>query len=665
MSSRLFMISACCVALIAGPAFPQSLSTLTPTQSTASSQAVNPANMRAALRAWGLDRPNPNLRYTKRTITSDRAEFENVVISSGPSGSLTLENLVITRTANAGASSGQFNVLATDALSTSGPTIGSITLTGVRGNADLGTFLLSLGDTTTLAQITPTQTTTPALQTNMIAERLTMTDLSSGNRAGKMAITIKEIALVNPSIANGLNGADSISVKDIVAEDDAAKIKIASVGVTEVGAPITAFLNPKANGLASPFDLMTLTLGGFSLDDLTMTYKKAGPAAVLNSLSLANIRVGAISKGYMDRFGFSGLKLEGVAARQPWQMSLASVSATGINLGYVGEATRYMQATIGAALRRSPTSNATTATTNPNAQVPASGPRRTLSELLPGGPLDGGFTGFDLADFSGSVAGFDVTLDKIEFKQQRNGTGIVTRADLLTSQLRISWANMRPPESGPMSAFFRQLGGTDITARISMLTSFVPETDLLTLESYTFDLVDWGSVNLGIKVSGLTSFMAKTSFTDIINMTSAPTPSGAASTRAAIADMLKIYSGVAINSAQLDGIDRGGIEKAARLSSVMSRRAASGAPIAPSLSGDQIRDIRNLWAQKPRNFSGDKTKPGIERQMSLAYARWLESGGKMTFSMNPPTPLGVSIFDSNTAPSLETLGFRVTNQAPR
>jgi hypothetical protein len=654
MLSRSLLLSTCCLAFIATPALPQSNQSQQRTSRSVLQQpAVQAPTLRAALRLWGLDRQSTRLRFTKRDLTSDTADFSTIV-STGEDGKVvTLENLVIRRNAAPGPNFGQFTIEGTKMVGPDGLTMGGFSLVGLRGGDNLAGLVSKFGSA--VASGAESKSLQMAPSTNPISiARFTMTDLvtQSGGTAKSTRVSIGEISLNDIVLAENVRQFEGLSIKDLAYGDNESEFKLGSLVISGVGPTLMAFLQRPQNGARTPMDISQLTLGGLALSDLSMTFRSIGGSrSPIDSLGLQALSIGEVKQGFMEHFRFSGVKFDGMAGRQPWQMTLARIGVTGLNLGYISEVSRYFRATIKAALA-SPNA--------PSAPSVSASPGRALKDMLPGGPLDSGFTGFDLAELKVSGGGLEFDIDQIGFKQERNPQGIVTRADFTPTQMRLAWPQSPGSRPNPVTAMLSGINAHEIMARFSVSSSFEPGTDRLNLESYRFEIVDWGSFNLGFTLSGMDAFMAKTSFSDLLKYAAPPVTRSNKSSRSALTDMLGLYRDISITTGQIEITDSGGLNKAARLVGSQGRRIVSGT--SANLTIDQIRNRRIEWAQKPRATAGDKSKPAVLRFFSIAVARWLEGGGSMKIAIAPPRPIGVAEFNEPNELSVERLGLKITNQ---
>lgn len=609
------------------------------------SPSANPRSLRAALRSWGLHRASNNFAFTKRTLTTDRVDYENVVFWGGSNKATLIERLVVTRNTALGAKFGEFTIEAGKVSTASGITIGRVSAVGIRGANNLADVFAAISTVTSV----PLPSTPAQLATSF--ESLSLTDMAV-NRSPSSTnsnVTIGEITLSGPIFDGALRTLTGLSVRNFVGGDSNYQIKLGSLEVTEASDQTATLLRALSDGTSPFINFLAHDLGTLSVKDVAVSAKHPGRSSALTTFGIENFRLSNVKQGVVDQFVVSGFKMAGLVARQPIELSLASVGVSGINLAYFSELGNYFKASMPAVMggRKA------------NAPAPPTQPRRVFADLLKGGPLDGGFTGLDLADFRMSAGGIVLDLDKIQFLQQRNSAGIVTRADMEPTQVRVSWADMASAAPARMALLTEQLGASDIVMRVSFKSSFAPETDVMTLESYKFELIDWGRLDMGMTLSGLSAFLVNTSFSDLLEMTSVRSPQTGASSRAMFADLMKLYKNISINSARLEIVDFGGLDKAARISTTMTSR-----PNRPSSTNQALnsRDIRAAWAQEPRNMSGNKSKPALERMFGLGVARWLEDGGTLNLIMTPPMPLNIADFSSESKITPQSIGLRIINQ---
>ena len=648
MLSRAVILSTCAIVLAATPALPQTVPTITANLGAQVQLAPNPTSMRAALRQWGLDRQSPKFRFAKRSITEDRVEFTDVT-SIGNAGLLTtFSSFVISRSTLPGPSFGEFNIEIRNVVNSDRDHADTLTIVDLRSNSGLAS-ILSMGGGLVPGSSRGAPSPSGAV---FAADRITITGAvaETGEGATALKTTVGEASLFNPVFSNGNIDFTGMSFKDSRFVDAELDMKFASFELTDIVGGVKQLYSKPAGSDKLP-DIASVSFGSFSMSGLTMSLRKVGDAVQpLDEMSLSSLRFAGVRPGMWDAIEFSGFKGSGVVGDKPWQFSLERFAMAGVNTDYFTKIGDYIR-------RLTPNVDDKTP---PAATPPPNRPRRTLASLLPGGPLDGGLASFDMTDFRASAAGVNFDLDTISLRQQKNSAGIVTRLDFAPTQLRLSW----PPAAGAgdpkLAGLLSAFGENEVKLRLSLAASFNPATDLVNLETYKFELVDWGQFDFGMTLSGVSAFLRNTSLEDIMKVVPTTRPAAQANARPAeLGKLIELYRDLRVNAAQIEVADTGGLDKAVRISANVSNRGATTPPN-PTLA--QIRETRLQWAQMPRALSGDKNQDPVMRQISLAVARWLEGGGSMRISLSPSQPLSFTELEQVSTMPAQRSGIRATNQ---
>jgi hypothetical protein len=161
-------------------------------------------------------------------------------------------------------------------------------------------------------------------------------------------------------------------------------------------------------------------------------------------------------------------------------------------------------------------------------------------------------------------------------------------------------------------------------------------------------------------LTGVAQMMAETSFEDVIAASLPGPSSGRANPMDQLKPLMALYKRVSVNTARMEVFDLGGLDKAAQIFAARGRNTPSTQPIA---TPQQLQQQRVSWAEKPRNASGDKTKPLLERQFSIALARWLENGGSFAIALNPSTPIAISSLADQGTINPALWGLAITNRS--
>jgi hypothetical protein len=676
---RRILISTSILAFWATPALPQ----LSPAQTSRASVAAAVASapsMRAALRAWGLDRQTRTNRFNKVAVTNERATFDTLALEGPDGAKTTLENLVITRSNLPGPTFGHFTIVGDKFSDADGTRIERISIVGLRGGSNLISAVKALSNVTALRA----RPVTGGVQSMAFADSVSISDVSTNVTSADRPrlVRLAQVDLTQVTFDNQMRGFETLTLKDGAFDFKQYTTTFSSVEVRGVGADLLTSLDTAEGTPATPLDVMGLALGHLSINGLNYAFKGQGnQAPPLNNLTLDRLSVDNIKDGLIGQFSMSGLKLNGGVGSKAWKMGLDRFNLGEVNLNYFAK----LGESFSLAFNKKPPPNPSQpnpsqpnpsqpnpSQPNPSQQVatnpvPAT-PRAMLKDILKGGPLDSGMGSISLGNLSAEAGGFNFNIDQIGLTQVRESGGIIIRADLAPTQMRFSWPTQAldgPVQASarntPAPSLLASLGTDHVTMRFSGASTFSPQTDRVAVENYEIEVVDWGKVKMDFALTGVAQMMAETSFEDVI-AASLPGPSR---TRANPMDQLKpmlaLYKNISLNTARMEVFDLGGLDKAARIFAARGRNAASVQPIA---TPQQLLQQRVSWAEKPRNASGDKTKPALERQFSIAIARWLENGGSLAIAVNPSTPIAMATLADQATVNPASWGLAITNRAP-
>jgi hypothetical protein len=652
--------------LFASPALPQTLpvQTLQTNPGQALATQPRPRSVRAVIRNWGLDRQSSVMSFSRGPATPERAEFTALTFTDSTGRPSQIDRLVITRDTAAGANLGRIDIEMAGITGADGTKIARLRLVGVSDGA------VSLGVLNTLwGARNTTNNNDRALARNnrspsaVSFDSLIATDIiaaAPADRADRADIAINELTITDLRINGPASSFGNLSIKNMAYDTNEVTITIASFGALQAQSAFTQlFREPRTTNLTLD-DFMSLSLGGIAMDGLSFKYKKiAETAPPLKTITLASLRLGRIGNGFIEAFGFGGLAASGGEGGKAWQAGLSRVNVTGINLGYfkqVGKAIKVSLAQLRVPSRRNePTSIPASARSTPSSA------KVFLKDIQRGGPLDSGVAGFEMADLTLTGAGFNFGIDQIGIRQQLNSDGIITSLNLIPTHMRLTLPLEQPSRAGgSFDRFLTSLGVREFVLRFDGKASFDPQRDVVSVDQYQFELVDWGRLNMNFTMTGLTAFMAETTMDDIMAASMPVKPSANTDAMSQLRQIGAIYKSIAIASGRLEFTDLGGLDKAATIAAVAASPRSPATSI--SVTAQNRLVTREGWGQKLRNQYGDKTKPLLMRQLSIAIARFLEMGGTLAIEANPPTPITLTSMTTPPTNPVGQWGLKFTNR---
>ena len=668
MTFRSLIISVSCFALCGLPLLPHTPALANSSVDSSPPKAatlIGHPSLRAALRVAGLDRPSHRSSFTRVDLTPDRAVFRDVSINLGAANRMTIGALTITRDSAQGRINGRLSVVASNVMRASGVivetmSVETISLNGISGAINLIDLLTSVIARPTLSApfnrpagvtlaIAPARINRISL-INSKSDALENAEITqSGDRK---ETSIGEIAMSNVVLDGSVRSLEALTARDIVIDDKKETLKVGHLSINDPNeAAWTGFSTPK-HGRFRTDHLIALALGGATLENLSLTSKARNASAQpVRLMSLEILRLGGMKQGFVEQFGITGLRLEGGTGANAWEFGLARLTLGSINLRYL--------AVLGAIFTKSFNAAASNAQTPPPVQSDPAGTLK-LKDVLTGGPLDGGIASFELVDLIVTRGGARFNIDQIALRQERNSAGIITAAELLPTQFRLAWNT--PAQTGAtnqITGLLATLGRQDFTLIFAGRSTFSPDTDILELDRSRMELVGWGAIDAQFAMSGLNQFMAQTSLADLVSLSTTAARPSTVSPAGQLTQLLAFYRGIYLNSARLEVKEFGGLNKLAQMFAAGGPRGRNSAQ-AP-LTGEQLTQKREGWAQFFRERAGDKSKSAIERTLSIATARFLESGAALIIDVNPPIPIGIG--DVTTPPSdrVRQLGLQVSN----
>jgi hypothetical protein len=647
MLSRRLLATTCVLALFATPG----LSQTTPTAPTSALRQTGatltpPANMRAALRAFGLERQSSTSRFTKGVITNDQAQFSALSFVDADGKRSTLENLTIVRETAAGANFGTFTLQGNAFLETDGSGMGSFRITGLRGGTNLLQSLSTASGPRAGNGSARRDGGTPVMFADSIS--VNNVTLNQTDADGLTIARAEQINFVNIAFGPQALGFDTMEMKNCDFDFKTMRATIKTVRMN--GYASDAFPAIPSAGASAAFDLFKVALGGLSFEDMTYSFKgSAGKPSPLDTMSIGRLGVADIKDGFIGSFLLSGVKLNGGTGANAWEMGLAKLGLADLNMRYFSE--------MGSALAKLVPAEAGAPPRLPPRATP---PPILLKDLLKAGPLDSGVSGLDMADFKVSIAGFDFSIDQIGLTQRRNNDGIAIAMDMIPTTMRLKWPEFGEGSTNPIAKIVEMMDVDDVALRFSGGATFEPSTDVVNVSNYQFEMINWGKVRMDFAVLGIAKLYSEKTLTDMVAAGASAQPKAGTPAKAQLNAMFALYKDVGIKSGRMELFDLGGLDRGTKLFMAMSRQNNPTLAV----SAQEVRSQRDAWAQTARSEAGKKSSPLFLRQIALSGARWMENGGSITVQANPTSPILGGEFLGSAAPPVERWGFSVTHTPP-
>ncbi len=651
---RCLIATICCAGLVT-PVMPQTLpSSAASTAHTQAPDFATPTSLRAALRAWKLDRPVADRRFTRTQLSNERAVYENLDVTDQNYGQVKIGTLTLTRQTERGPTFGQLSLEATDVSYGASIKVAKVSMSGVISTNSPLAILNTILSSNRAALAAQNASNNGARIGSITLSGLSNTKAHEGENT---QFTASEATLTNVVVTSNVRSFDSLNIKDIAMEDRVSLFKIAALSMNDIGAGFWDGFSGSRDGAFDVAKLGTLTLGGASIDGISISAKpNSAKPSPFRTISLANFTLKGLKDGNIDLFGFTNFSVAGGAEAKAWQGRFASLRLEGINTRYFAVLGEVLKSGLSSLSRQGGT-----ATTAPSALASD----LKLNDVLTGGPLDSGIAGLNMSNFSVEAAGLGFGIDQIALAQKRDAAGIITAAELLPMQMRLT---ARPSYDGSQTmqtaGVLASIASQNLVLKFSGLSTFSPQTDVLSLEKYEMELVDWGSLNMTFAMTGLNEFMRETTIADFLRIGTQAGKPRAGNSAQQLRDLMSFYRGIALTRAQLRLADLGGVERSARIFASGQQAGRTSAASAPptTLTPAQVNDIRVGWASPLRAASGNKNKPALERMFSISVARFLESGDTIILDARPQTPVVFSTLQSLPTDPIAQFGLRVSNQ---
>ena len=645
--------------------------------------------MRAMLQASQLDKPNANIQFETKSITEDRAVFENVVFKNKNSKKTdaSFGALILERMPKTGVNADQAlftltlqngTLMDQDKIKTA---IEKIEIKGITPSANFSTFInwMFYEDTATQSG---------SLANVYFQGDIRVTGVAMQRKASEsevQSVKIGDLNLLGVQLNQGGLNASSIAVVNFETESAKSVVGIGKISMTDVKVANRYLVKDASNISPGSSGFKDLSLGSLVIEKFTFDLKSQ---AIVNQsrepfVSVDRIEAANWTDKNIGKFGISGLKATIGQAEKRVDMSLESLSLHDINVPYFSA---FGEAIVKELPNLAPKSNGRTARLDkadlllvssapagsaPTASTATVSPK--LKDLLPGGPLDGGIGGMSLSNLAIGVSGFKFTIDKINAEQGHNSAGIITssRLDPMTMKLTFPEAMLKEPK-GP-TALFAPLIADGIELVVRFDATYEPTTDVMSFTDLGYEFKGWAGINLALAIDGLSKYYQEQTVEAAAQSMFAGLKSSQASKRdkdadtsedvALLINTLAPFQSVRLLGGKLALSDQGGITKVAGLFASMMPPAKSATSRTGEQNDQAITQVRQSWATPLRKLAVQKDKPEVERQFFNALARWLEVGGVMTAVMQPPEPVAVpSLADPKDLP--KRLGVTFTNQLP-
>jgi hypothetical protein len=665
MHARALIVSTCLFSLCATPALPQAApATPSALAQAAQSTLPAPANMRAALRAWGLDRPGRGTHFTRGPITDNSAQFSALSFVGSDGKRATLDNLTITRDTSGGAQQGTFTLQAQNFLDADGSRIGAITMTGIRGTGNIVNNLIGFNLGKDDARRAPTRRPEFIQAQSVSLSDITVSEMMDNKPS---SVTIGLLELKQATFNNNNFSFDELIMRRGMFDNQEFVTRLSDLTIRGIlSDDLDRFLQP-GGATKNPVDLMKLALGHFSISDFSFTLKQKGQRPFIpTTFLLARFSIDNLKDGMLGQFAVNGIKITGGEGQGVWEGGLARLNISGLNLAYFGH--------LGDAIRKgftlaipTPKTDAADGRTAPPALTVKpdneASKRVVLSDILKGGPLDSGMAGFDMAGFKVSAGGYDFTIDQVGLSQVRNANNIVTKIDMIPTTMALRSGVPRASANDPIASLLTMIGRDNLTIKFKGDASFDPATDVMDVPNYDVEMAGIGTIKMKFAMTGFSRMMSQVSFDELLGLSvsmedgtraTRPTPS------AQLQALMAVYHDIKLNSASAEIIDEGGLDIFARITPTRGRLGSA----VPTSTPAQIREARLVLANTARNGAGDKTSPPFIRMGALSLARWMENGGSIVLEAKPTTPKAITDL-ANAGPTLlSDWGVRIKHEMP-
>jgi hypothetical protein len=639
----------------------------TQTQTQTQTQAVQPTRSAARwARELGLNRGSPQFRYAKRQSGRDQVVFTNVEF--GPKNAVDgrASRLVVSvDRANAGA--GPVVRIEGGVMETSRPnpirfdslTIDQLRSTGGRNLGEALTAVMRRAPATS-----PAPRTRPAFNIigNWHFERLSQIGLTPNEALSVETITLTQVGEVEPgkfvlqgARLTGLKvgaGAFQVGLDSLDIEEPASAL------ISRIFAPPAAPVGMAERKPGLGLKWQDMALKRFDVRGLTVrsnegaeASSQAGSAARLSDFRLGRMTILDMSSNWLGRFSAEDFNLNAIMGAGTGQFKLARFAVEDVNIDHWRRFGSYL-----ARYFRKPSpkpaddeEGAAAADASPG------GDNTKLSEVLKGGPLDGGIGKFEVAGLDLNLDGIAVTMDRLAWIATRQPDGLITKASMPLGTFSVAVTDPSKTAGAAVKAVLGQINLQRIDMTWSAETVYDPTTDVMGLSNGMFEVGNFGRVGYGANVGGVGRFMRETSYRDLLsNIAGAGAgdqSNPAASAKAQMAMLARLYADMTLISGQVRLQDKGGIERVSRMASLGAAKAKSRTP----------EQVRQGWVQANRAQAGEKTGTALERQLRLAVARWIERSGTIEIAARPATPVNLGAAMEGKV-SIEAMGLTVSNQ---
>ena len=627
------------------------------------SQAASQPRMRDLVRAWGLDRNGPNVTVASRDVRDNQATFSGVQIKDAAQGDLRVDTVAITRSqvypGRFVVALQGFSLISTNAEEFK---VQTLTIDGMDGATRFAQSLAALSGVGGAAASTPAaQARAVTLDVDISGSDFRFKRPSGGGNLESLQVGSASLSGFQ---LNGQQGVLRAGRMDgLQFSDKATNMSLGSLSVAQIRH--TGLRDLMGASGSATYDQNAIQIGEMRFDNLRVA--TSDPDKDPFEMKVVGMSLRDWRDGMLGQVATNGISVTIGKAEKQVGMRLADLTMQGLNLAYFGSLGHYMKDAIKLPLQPAQNTAAlvqssfllaeadVAQTAAPQTPSPAaSAPSPRLRDVLKGGPLDSGINGLTMTGFDLSVQGITFDIDRVALAQERNAANIITavRLDPVTMTLRVPPAMLAQGRNARGGAAIAGLIGDSLRLRISASSTFDPATDVMNVSDLSYELVDWGRINVALRMNGISAMMDHVTMAQLFGVAlpmaarSAPGPARPGGARANSGEDLKAYlallSDVGFMSAQIQVTDTGGLAKVAGLMSGPEEDS-------PERRQQAVLQTRRGWAEPLRAQAGQKSNPAIVRQIALNLARLVEGGGSIRLNVNPAQPIKFDQFTQSAA----------------
>lgn len=356
------------------------------------------------------------------------------------------------------------------------------------------------------------------------------------------------------------------------------------------------------------FDAFSIDAVGFKVDDPEAAFDFS-----LGKISSAKLKDGKLGESLMSGLNMTFAAPDmGAGFPINGSFTLDSFDVKGLNLGLFGAAFEagYNE---GAGLEDAPA---------PTIKAPVS-------------PIDPGYDSSKLGALAINVSGLSLTSPGGTSTTKRDSEGRAISASSPSFSLLFKADPAAGPLAAPVGGVLGMLGYQQLELTSVSDATWDPATDLTTIKTYSIDVKDAVSVNLSGKLTALKDVMAA-----IYGNSTDPTAA------------LGALTNVGINALEIKLADKSLLD---RSFNALALSQGGDAAALRQMVVDQI-------AAGSTAVTGFGLDPAFATILSGPITEFVKSGGELTISLNPATPVKLSELENPAAATTERLGLTVTRK---